>query len=293
MNKIEKLNAYLDNELSAEERSAFENELKNDTSLQRELNFQTEVIKGIKLVRKAELKAALNAIPVTGSVISTGQYLTGFMVASLLATGLFYFWPMEESDLPSEPSIELPVDKNKVIDSIEKTFDNKKENIESTIKKEEPIKSLSQKKPAVKIAETNSPAEENTAIEEVIPKPTSISTPEIPQISNAEVETEESSNPVKTLTKSSVPENEPLQITVVNNDKYDFHYQFRDSKLFLYGDFENTYEILDFNMNNDRALYLFTNSKFHPLDVNTKKITTLNPVKDRALISELESLRKK
>ena len=58
------VSGYLDNELSEVKHLEFENELLHNSELKEELNFQQDLINGIKEERRLKLKSRLDQIPV-------------------------------------------------------------------------------------------------------------------------------------------------------------------------------------------------------------------------------------
>jgi hypothetical protein len=77
------------------------------------------------------------------------------------------------------------------------------------------------------------------------------------------------------------------------NKKYDFHYQFKDGKLFLYGPFENDlYEILEFFSDDKRTMFLFYQENFYLLKDDNEKLKPLGAIQDPSLIKKLKDYRK-
>ncbi len=70
MDNFEKIAAYVEGELSAEESAQFEQAMEANPELLREVGFQKDIVQGIQDFRKAELKARLDQLQV-GSVSSS------------------------------------------------------------------------------------------------------------------------------------------------------------------------------------------------------------------------------
>jgi hypothetical protein len=80
----------------------------------------------------------------------------------------------------------------------------------------------------------------------------------------------------------------------VKNVKKQFHYQYYNNKLFLYGDFDSTpYEIFELNSRKDKQLYLFYNNEFYGLKQSQTRITPLQMIKDQEKLNALNALRNK
>jgi hypothetical protein len=85
---------------------------------------------------------------------------------------------------------------------------------------------------------------------------------------------------------------------IPDNRKYDFHYQFDDGKLTLYGQkFRDSsmYEILEFFGNNKipTTVVLFQSKKYYLLKEGNKEITRLTPITDPALLNKLNEYKNK
>ncbi|MBA4057618.1 MAG: hypothetical protein C0490_23085, partial [Marivirga sp.] len=85
----------------------------------------------------------------------------------------------------------------------------------------------------------------------------------------------------------------PSIIVETQTDKrYNFHYQFKDSKLYLYGSFEkNLYEIMEFFSDNKRTMFLFYKDNYYLLNEENEKVRALSPIHDVALLKKLKDYR--
>jgi hypothetical protein len=80
----------------------------------------------------------------------------------------------------------------------------------------------------------------------------------------------------------------------VTNKKYNYHYQFKDGKLFLYGPFEKElYEIMEFFNEEKRTLFLYHNENYYLLKDNSTSLKPLNPIQDTELLNKLKEYRNK
>lgn len=72
---------------------------------------------------------------------------------------------------------------------------------------------------------------------------------------------------------------------------YDFHYQFLDNKLFLYGDFGQTpYEIIALNLAEGRHLFLKYDTRFYTIDSQQTEVAPLQAIEDSVLINALKNI---
>jgi hypothetical protein len=110
--------------------------------------------------------------------------------------------------------------------------------------------------------------------------------------------TEENKEPSRRESPSSVSESTPLHESSIaveldsNNKRYDFHYQFKDGKLFLYGAFErNLYEIMEFFSDNKRTVFLFYKDNYYLLNEENDAVKPLTPISDPLLLKKLKDYR--
>ena len=200
------------------------------------------------------------------------------MLAAVTAFGV-YFWLTPASDnQPVQPS-----------DTVLQQSET--ESSESNDPVEEPASSSetdSPEEPA--ITDSGEPKEEPT----VRRKSSPVTKPEVKPYDPTE-ETETSSQPDEIV----LIESEESTGTVVSSSveveidatsrKLDFHYQFRDNKLILFGSFEkDLYTILEFFHENKRTVFLSYNSAYYLLDESKSKPTPLKSVTDPALLKKLQ-----
>ncbi len=108
---------------------------------------------------------------------------------------------------------------------------------------------------------------------------------------------EETESPAATPeTKTS--ESSPLSKSSIvvetdnNNKKYNFHYQFKNGKLYLYGTFEkNLYEIMEFFSGNKRTVFLYYKDSYYLLNEENETIKPLAPINDPSLLKKLKDYR--
>ena len=84
------------------------------------------------------------------------------------------------------------------------------------------------------------------------------------------------------------------EVIVKRENKDKFHYQFSDSKLILYADFdEKIYEILELNQDNSKKIFLAYEGKYYQLESSKMDITPLKEVSDKHLINILSAYQKR
>ena len=277
MSNFDHIDNYLTNRLSGEEKIAFEKQLEADPTLKQQLEFQQQIVHGVKQARIAELKAMLNNVPV--SAVSTsatiGKIGIAIVTAGLIGTALYYTYfdsedilvPELQEEIVSEP----PATPQPIV--IEKAPD------------EEPESSESQ----------NATSSQNEVIQKVVPKTSApIRKPTIEVVDpSADLLTDNEEVTLNPSESRSVSVSQ-LEVEADNsNKKYNFHYQFVSGKLMLYGSFDKSlYEILEIN-GSTHSIFLYYKDSYYLLDEKKTEITKLSPVEDSALIRLLKEYRNK
>lgn len=278
MNNFELIDDYLANRLQGSEKEAFESQLGQDPALKSELDLQKQIVEGIRQARATELKAMLSKVAVGGGgaqvEFSVLRIAAGVVIAGVVSAAAYYYMksegfpPIENAaaDVTKEqvkPEESRPEDVSPQPENeqstpavpqkeIEKKDNDKKEEIQPAVKP-----SLDIADPSSELSEENKPS---------VDQPSASDKPEI-TTSHVQVEMDSS------------------------NKKYDFHYQFADHKLMLYGSFDRSlYEVLEINSGN-HAIFLFYKNNFYLLDETQEEITKLSPIQDQALLKKLREYR--
>lgn len=276
MSQFELVENYLTNRLDDGARIAFEEQMNADPQLKAEVNLQKEIIEGVKSARVAELKAMLNNVPVGGaSSAITGKIVIATISAGILGTALYFglrSTPAEEPQAkPEETTIEQPMtpteepqqEAGTIVESTEASKADAKQN-KTTSKVIQP-KEEKASPPRIDVLDLTEDINDN---QEETAAPKSINQPSIPA-STVEVELDR------------------------NNKDYPFHYQFKDSKLVLYGPFDSSlYEIIELN-GGVHSIFLYYNHSYYKLDENAHSIVPLIMIRDTELLKKLEKYRKK
>lgn len=283
MSKFELIDDYLTNRLSEGDKVAFEQQLASDPSLKADVDLQRNILEGIKKARAIELKTMLNNVPLTGlnGGFSAGKIAATLATVGLVSTALYFY-------LTADNTSESVVPQDEVVN----TEAAQPENPES----QPDANSAGDVKDEVK--EDNAPqADKNAAAASEDKKKKDVKTPVVadnkPKI---EVIDPTEDLPVENEARDAKTEGvKPLSITsshiAVETDssskKYNFHYQFKDGKLMLYGSFDKSlYEILEIS-GDSRTVFLYFKENYYLLDVNQDKVTALQPIRDSALIKKL------
>jgi hypothetical protein len=280
---LEMMDDYLSNRLNAEQKSAFEQQVQADPQLAQELNIQQGLVEGLKQARVVELKSMLNNIPV--SPVSGGSSLltkvgTWAVVAGLVVTGIYFFYSKEEETASgtkqiAEQTPEVQPETEEVPETQPEVTPEKQEETTSPVTKTDKKKTTAEVNPEVTEAKPTKPD---------VFVPSQEADEETREFERAEME-----NIKKAFVTSSI-----VVETDTMSKKYNFHYVFRDSKLILYGAFEqNVYEILEFIGDEKRTVVLFYKSSYYLLDIAKVEPTKLSPIRDQKLLKMLKAHRSK
>lgn len=289
---LELLDDYLRNKLSAQDKSAFEEVLKNDAALQTELRVQQQVVNSLRSARVTELKQMLNNVPITaipaettgGSLIAK---IAAWVVVAGLAGGGFYVYYQSED----EPAQTIAVDSPSLTPATEpadQTVTPYVEPIEPPVTPSDVTERPASDPASSEVKNNTSPAPK--VADSVAPAARNVFEP-TEDTKSAEPSTPSDAN--KGL--SGVVSTPSIAIEAGingNNGKYNFHYQFKDNKLYLYGVFEkNLYELMEFFSNNKRTLFLYYKDNYYLLNEDDSKIKRLTPISDSALVKKLKDYR--
>ncbi len=294
-NYFDLIDSYLNGEMNQGQINEFENQLRKDPLLENEFQLQKDIVDSIKHFRHAELKATLDAVEVGGTAFSAVKIAAGIGLLVLFGAGLFYFGSIDNTGDENQTAIEQP--------------------IESPAKPAENLSNADVKTDAQQLVEDNSTdvvvvddnKTQEIAIEEqeVVNHEPEQQNPELTEAPNITlpevVENFNETNDNQIAENIKVPVNKMQQATEtyipktavveMDNSNYAFHYQFYDNKLYLYGVFENKYEILELNTPNGISIYMYYNAQFYELQQNQEKITPLESIKDNALIEDLRTIK--
>jgi hypothetical protein len=293
LNYSEKLEAYIRNELTANEKLELEEQLRQDPLLQNELILQKDIISSICDYRKSELKRRLNKIDVGSSKNASGDFTVGGAILGGIAiVGVAGFLIFKDSgniltstQLSSSVS-QMPYSAKDSTPAEEVTSETKKypasvadysadSNVpdmpEDSHSNSEPLARAGKKaKPAVAPAPVVVEANELIVKEEEIRKDDHLVLPE---------------NTVSSPANSS---KSTLIIVDNNSSRYKLHYKYINDQLFLYG-FEKPYKIIDLPSQTQR--YLLYDGNFYKLNRNQPQVAPIQPVENQQEIKALKSYK--
>jgi hypothetical protein len=306
------LDEYLLGKLSAEEMAAMDASFAADSQLQDEMHLQRDIVHALQEERRLELKNRLNNIEVGAGGFSTAVGLklaAGVALLGLLGTSLYFYLdqaaPVEQSTLPVG-IIELPLEQQPLTYTIPaqpaasntalpETAPGSSEATALTV----PDRAAARPKTAASQADRTS--RETAAVTTKDDRAT-VTRPQVqvqkPTVLSEFKETDITSNtqaieaPVDAMARNQQFSTQTIEVTAQIHDKWDFHYRFFDSKLFIYGDFKSKpYEILEINTDGTTSYFLYFENNYYALKRDQQKLTRLRKLSNEKLIRELEITR--
>ncbi|HQQ97575.1 MAG TPA: hypothetical protein PLX35_09935 [Cyclobacteriaceae bacterium] len=276
MKNFEHIDDFLANRLADGERKAFEEQIAGDPALREEVNFQRELVEGVRKARAQELKSMLQQVPVAGGVSWGGLKMAAAVVgAGVIAASLYFYNDNNEAAIPApdNQATATPAQPESTI---------KESPTEEVKPGHEEVTAPSESKPAKK-----SPAPVTTKKADPVSRPNFEAMDQSEEITNSEAPILESTSNNRmeiSIAKMDV-------VTGISDKKHGFHYQFSQGKLLLYGPFDkNLYEILEVHGDN-RSLFLFYRENYYLLNEKEFQITPLKAISDGELIKRLREYR--
>jgi len=284
--------SYLDNEMSEIERLEFENQLLHDSELREEYNFQKDLINGIKEVRRVELKARLDNIPINTPLYQTIGFKS-VIVASISAGigfGAYYLFnqndDLEISEINITQKQEITVEQESVPEipeAIAPIINDKKKSEQKAETSAEKIF------PPVAMNTEEEAQEEPKIIQPNVIEPDVVEGFEDEDFTSEEINVE---NQINDLEKVKENVESTVEIATVKDRRNKFHYKFFENKLFLLGDFNDMpYEIIELNTSSGKSYFLFYNDSFYKLESEQLKPTPLERIENDSLVNELKIIQ--
>lgn len=267
---LELLDDYITNRMADPERRAFEQKLQADPDLQHEYALQERVIKGIRDARAAQLKSMLNQVPVPaagpGNALLT-KVILGTVATFIIAVAAYWYVSRDDirmSDTPA-PAQHKAADERIIpaeTEAIPESVPSEKEEVRPEQGRAEQDKN-----------QTSAGTEHS--------KPSLAKKPDPLQ------------PPAAANRASETPEASAMTVeTDRNNAQYQFHYQLKDGKLFLYGPFDPTnYEVTPVVIDGKRSVFLLHKDRYYKIHADGSTVQPLTPVTDQDLLTKLKESR--
>ena len=281
---------YLKNKLSDKERAAFEEKAAQDPLLRNEVRLQKEICTALGETRKAALKSRLNQVPVshTGWAYLQGTKLAMILGSALVITaGLYHYTsrPGQESQPALDITSTEPATTHKTPAAVPPLTAPARSDEQAAVKK-----SASAAVASKKSDKTIRQAEKNTRTESLpaITRPDLVTgfAEDSQTVHYQDFVSPGNSTPNQSTSAQVHPDVENRQ-----HHLYNFHYQFLDNKLYLYGDFGQTpYEIIALNLAEGRHLFLKYDTRFYTIGTQQTEVVPLQVIEDSVLVNALKKI---
>ncbi len=273
MSNFELIDDFLANRLNEQDRNNFEQQLAGDPSLKESVEFQQQVVNGVRHARAVELKSMLKNVPLNGSTWTAGKITTTAVSLGIVATSLYFYLREDQPPVSSKE-------------------EQRQENVEkpNTISKEPVVVPADSNKETS--ANSAQPAKDKIESSNKTKAITPVNKPDIQVVDPSEEFTETERATESTAANRSEISQSKMQVTTgLSDKKHNFHYQFVQSKLLLYGPFDKSlYEILEIH-GESHAVFLFYRENYYLLDEQQATITALERIRDPQLLKKLKEYR--
>lgn len=291
----ELIEKYISGEMSAEDLRSFENEMNKDLQLKEEVQFQQDIVSALRMERRAVLKARLEAIKVPSPYAS---YYTAGIASVVLISGIVLLSSLWPIDFNSETPI--ATNETEITDNEVDTNEGfEKNTLNELVETNQPELEVSDNSKAeISAVEPEVRSEKETLDEKPVkeqiesPKP-NIVIPEAPDPNvEKEISTSDLDESAAELVNNDIRETSKVDVEIKISDSYNFHYQYFNNKLFLYGDFSKSpYELIELNADQSKNLYMYFGGKYYSLKTNQIDVTRLTPLRDKIITKGLDNLR--
>jgi hypothetical protein len=283
------LDGYFEGTLSSSEESTLMQRLKTDAELKSEFDIQNDIINTIRETRQLELKSRLDHIPIRWyHNISNSWKIAATATVITVSTLTAYYFIDQQADIKNR--IDLAQNET-VLDSYYLENEDIPPRPEAETTKQVSPPQISDIDPILEAKKENTQVEEldqtKTPTTEVIVPDVIEDFEEVDHINIEDV----TSGDINTMSPSREDLHSSVEIRSVIHKKFNFHYNFSDGTLTLYGNFEDVpYEILEINSASGKKFYLNYKDNFYSI-INTSNIIPLEPVTNESLINELKIVK--
>ena len=287
---LELLDQYVTNRLTAQDKAAFEKKLAADNALKSEYQFQQKMVEKLREARVKELKTMFNNVPASalepGGTSVVTQVALWVAVVGAVGTGVYFFLNNEDkaADQPVAKQEETITQTPQASESQQET-PVQDAPVTATPEQSEPVTPAVEDKKEENISQAENDVKKSE--EPKSPAPMDVFDP------TEEAEKTSASKPEEKVLESAPLNKSSIVVeTDSNNKKYNFHYQVKNGKLYLYGTFEkNLYEIMEFFSGNKRTMFLFYKDNYYLLSEENETIKPLAPINDPTLVQKLKDYR--
>jgi hypothetical protein len=280
------IEAYFEGSITSTEKAMLDAKISSDPLVKAEFDLQHNIVKGISNARKQELKSRLALIDLptnTGALLGSGvKWLAGTVVGVTIFGSILY-WSLTTFDTNIKP-IDLKITQKLVFN--ETSLANFPDAVEETekSKQEKIIKTTSSNIKVLKAASIIEEEKDATARVE----PQSLMSYEDDKLFTNQNQDDLENIESREIAHNTINKTEVEFLDPVENVN-DFHYRYYNSKLYLYGDFnEMPYQIIELNDKGKKQLFLSHSEEVYMIKDNTTEITQLRKLQDEMLKLEIQ-----
>jgi hypothetical protein len=289
---LELLDDYLSNRMGGADRSEFEHKMQADPDLQGEYALQKVLVQGIKDARVAELKTMLKNVPVPAA--GSGNAFAGKAVVGaltiILAAAAYWFLSNDDGGAgnPAPAADQKLVHEQPIVSPTPPEADRRSEETKTSVKK---LKAEPDKNQTSAGTEHSKPS--------LARRPDPVSPPGKKQDPEPADDTPEDASSLSGTAHQNDYSLRPAESfidveTIAGNSSYNFHYQFRNDKLVLYGPFgDGNHTVKEYLVNGKPETFLFYDNQYYQIEQNNTDVKPLTPVTDQNLLQALKKYQLK
>ena len=295
---------YLRGELDAATRSQYEVQLQADPVLQSELELHQELQHGLGIAkRRLELKQMLQNTPVSGAgnpILHNPalQWLSAG-IASIVVVGTLWMVNQPVENVATPEITKSVVKAAPVTEAV--TTEPSEQPLTDVVTEPAPIVNSETNKEVAKAAPQKNTSQPNKGANGSKTSDNEPKFDEQGQENPINLKSEvisgagDNSNQPSMLPKSDIGGTSAVSETILKSDaNYNFHYQFMEGKLYLYGKFDKgLYEVIDLGGKDGKRSFLYYQNTYYQVLPGTSKVTQLSATDDKGIVASLDKLRKK
>lgn len=281
------IEAYFEGNISPAEKAMLDAKISSDPLLKAEFDLQQNIVKGISNTRKQELKSRLASIDLpthTGILAGNGVKWLAGTVAGVTIFGSVLYWSLISFDNNIKPidikaNHQLVFNDNSIADFPVLTDENN--NLQ-----EDNIININSSEDPVSTEDTEVEVEEKDATAKVQPQA-------LMSYEDDKLFTNQNEDKLESIASREVVHNRvdktEIELLEPFEDKDNFYYRYYNSKLYLYGDFnEMPYQIIELNNKGKKQLFLSHKEEVYIIKDNTTETTELKKLQDEMLKMEIQ-----
>ncbi|WP_375578092.1 hypothetical protein ABWH96_13720 [Marivirga tractuosa] len=283
------IEAYFEGNISPADKAMLDAKINSDPLVKAEFDLQQNIVTGISNARKLELKSRLASIDLpthtgflTGSAV---KWLAG-TVAGVTIFGSVLYWSLISFDNNIKP-VDISLNDEIVFNHPSLISFPELAEKEMVVKVEKDLNTNSAK--TIKEENTKLEVAENETDATAKVQPQALMSYEDDILFTNQNNDEELENLESREVAHNRADKTEIEFLDAIEDKGNFHYRYFNSKLYLYGDFdEMPYQIIELNDKGKKQLFLSHNDEVYSIKDNTTEVTELRKIQNEMLKMEIQ-----